>query len=78
MNGGYWNALEWTKLPTINEKFEKSGSKKAIEIANALKEKNYDDKRAISIATEQAEKWYQHRSDLKDDTPFKKNLRRHS
>lgn len=70
-----WNEQNY---PPSMKNLKKVVRKKAIEIANALKEKNYDDKRAISIATEQAEKWYQHRSDLKDDTPFNKNLRRHS
>ena len=70
-----WNEKDY---PVSMKNMKKVVRDKAIEIANALKEEKYSDQRAISIATEQAEKWYQHRSDLKDDTPFKKNLRRHS
>lgn len=71
-----WNEQNY---PPSMKNLKKSGSKKKLLRSQMrLKKKNYDDKRAISIAMEQAEKWYQHRSDLKDDTPFKKNLRRHS
>ncbi|KRL03947.1 hypothetical protein [Liquorilactobacillus oeni] len=44
---------------------------KAVEIANALKKDGYNDQRAISIATSQAEDWFRnHRSTNK--SPFKK------
>lgn len=45
--------------PDSLKNLKKIVRRKAVDIANALKDKGYSDQRAISIATEQAEKWYQ-------------------
>lgn len=58
--------MPWTKdnYPPSLKNLKPVVRNKAIEIANAIKEeKKYNDQRSISIATEQAEKWY------KDDHP---------
>ncbi|MCV3296832.1 hypothetical protein [Oenococcus kitaharae] len=63
-----WSEKEY---PTSMKNLKKVARDKAVDIANALKEKGYSDQRAIAIATEQAEKWYQDHHDQRD--PFKKN-----
>ncbi|MFT8916414.1 MAG: hypothetical protein ABF899_00950 [Oenococcus sp.] len=63
-----WSEKEY---PTSMKNLKKVARDKAVDIANALKEKGYSDQRAIAIATEQAEKWYQDHRDQRD--PFKKN-----
>ncbi len=52
--------MAWTEknYPQSMKNLKKMVRDKAIEIANALKSKGYNDQRAISIATEKAEQWY--------------------
>lgn len=56
--------MPWTleDYPSSMKNLNKSTKKKAIDIANALVEEGYDDGRAIPIATQQAEEWYDHAS----------------
>ncbi len=61
--GGVQNALEYERLSCFNEKLGSVGSKKAIDIANALLNDGYTDDRAIPIATSQAEKWLENASE---------------
>ena len=60
---GVQNALEYERLSCFNEKLGSVGSKKAIDIANALLNDGYTDDRAIPIATSQAEKWLENASE---------------
>ena len=55
-----WNMK---RLSCFNEKLGSVGSKKAIDIANALLNDGYTDDRAIPIATSQAEKWLENASE---------------
>lgn len=55
--------MPWTKddFPPSLKNLKPVVRKKAIEIANALKEDGYNDQRSISIATHQAEEWFKKR-----------------
>ncbi|MCP9334515.1 DUF2188 domain-containing protein [Lentilactobacillus hilgardii] len=67
--------MAWTEknYPQSMKNLKKIVRDKAIEIANALKSKGYNDQRAISIATEKAEQWYKDHHISKKNDPFKKN-----
>ncbi|MFD1124194.1 hypothetical protein ACFQ22_02295 [Lentilactobacillus raoultii] len=65
-----WNNENY---PASMKNLKKVVRDKAIDIANALKDKGYDDQKAIAIATDKAEQWYQdHHAPDKND-PFKKS-----
>ena len=72
--------MAWTEenYPQSMKNLKKIVRDKAIEIANALKSKGYNDQRAISIATEKAEQWYKdHHVTSDSPSPFKKG-KKHS
>ena len=51
--------------------------KKAIDIGNAMLEDGYEEGRAIPIATEQAEEWYQHATKQELDELKNKDITKH-
>ncbi|AVI94927.1 conserved protein of unknown function [Oenococcus oeni] len=67
-----WNEKDY---PVSMKNMKKVVRDKAIDIANALKEEKYSDQKAISIATEQAEKWYRDHHKGKEENPFLKSKR---
>jgi len=72
--------MPWSEdnYPQSMKNLKKAIRSKAIEIANALKDKGYSDQRAISIATEKAEQWYKdHHVTSDSPSPFKKG-KKHS
>lgn len=52
--------MSWTNsnYPPSMKNLKKVVRDKTIEIANALKDKGYNDQRAIAIAIDRAKKWY--------------------
>lgn len=67
--------------PSSLKNLNKTTRKKAIDIANAMIEEGYDESRAIPIATQQAEDWYDNASEqekqtyLKEGEPTKHNTK---
>jgi len=55
--------MPWTKknYPNSMKNLEEEVREKAIEIANRLVEEEYEEGRAISIATSKAKEWYENR-----------------
>lgn len=53
---------DMSDYPNSLKNFNKATKKKAIDIANAMIDEGYDEKRAIPIATEQAKEWYDNAS----------------
>lgn len=67
--------MPWTKndYPDSMKNLDERTRNKAIEIANALLEDNYEEGRAIAIATSQAKKWQEEHPENKhssDSTPL--------
>lgn len=65
-----WNSENY---PVSMKNLKKVVRDKAIDIASALKDKGYDDQKAIAIATDKAEQRYQDRHAPDKNDPFKKN-----
>ncbi|AZZ61540.1 hypothetical protein DSM07_09840 [Oenococcus sp. UCMA 16435] len=59
-----WN---YKNYPTSFKNLNVKARHKAIEIANALKRDHYENSRAIPIAIERAEKWYQDHKDSRNE-----------
>ena len=71
--------MPWTMddYPQSWKNFEKLKRKKAIDIGNAMLEDGYEEGRAIPIATEQAEEWYQHATKQELDELKNKDITKH-
>lgn len=71
--------MPWTMqdYPQSWKNFEELERKKAIDIGNAMLKDGYKESDVIPIATNQAEKWYQHASKEELETLKNKHITQH-
>lgn len=71
--------MPWTMedYPQSWKKFEELERKKAIDIGNAMLKDGYKESDVIPIATNQAEKWYEHASKEELETLKNKHITQH-